>query len=312
MPNILNKTTHGIPEGSIYCGRVQGKPIQESFGNPFGHKGGNIILYRTNSRENAVQYFAHMMGPNGLGFIDRLNCTEEVRVTLRLQRQWILENLWQLKGLDLVCWCAPLKCHCEVLMRLANSPNTQEVKTEVKEPQKTASDYHIVCFTGHRPQNMDVQQIKNARDGIRNVLTQLKAEHGDRLLVISGCAAGVDQFAAHIALELGIRWTAAIPHEDYPKIFKLEGPEFSALLKTAHKVIYVHPKEKNPAFKIWMNFSRNKWMVEKSNQTIAVTYLDPNGITLTGPTKGGTMHGIQCAKRKANTDINHILTIVKI
>jgi hypothetical protein len=28
--------------------------------------------------------------------------------------------LHDLRGLDLVCWCAPLPCHGDVLLRLAN------------------------------------------------------------------------------------------------------------------------------------------------------------------------------------------------
>lgn len=28
--------------------------------------------------------------------------------------------LHELTGRDLVCWCAPLRCHCETLLRLAN------------------------------------------------------------------------------------------------------------------------------------------------------------------------------------------------
>ena len=30
--------------------------------------------------------------------------------------------LHTLAGHDLACWCAPLPCHCDVLVRLANPP----------------------------------------------------------------------------------------------------------------------------------------------------------------------------------------------
>ena len=39
---------------------------------------------------------------------------------------WVLRNntlmsrIHELKGKDLVCWCAPLPCHGDVLIRLAN------------------------------------------------------------------------------------------------------------------------------------------------------------------------------------------------
>lgn len=41
-------------------------------------------------------------------------------------REWIktqpelLNSLHELKGKDLVCWCAPKACHADVLMELAN------------------------------------------------------------------------------------------------------------------------------------------------------------------------------------------------
>ena len=30
------------------------------------------------------------------------------------------DDLEELRGKDLVCWCAPLPCHADVLLRLAN------------------------------------------------------------------------------------------------------------------------------------------------------------------------------------------------
>jgi hypothetical protein len=40
---------------------------------------------------------------------------------LRLQRH-LTDALPELAGCDLVCWCAPLPCHGNVLLRLALSP----------------------------------------------------------------------------------------------------------------------------------------------------------------------------------------------
>jgi hypothetical protein len=31
-----------------------------------------------------------------------------------------MDALPELRGLDLICWCAPLPCHGDVLLRLAN------------------------------------------------------------------------------------------------------------------------------------------------------------------------------------------------
>ena len=38
---------------------------------------------------------------------------------LRTQQK-LMAALPELRGLDLVCWCAPLPCHGDVLLRLAN------------------------------------------------------------------------------------------------------------------------------------------------------------------------------------------------
>ena len=37
-------------------------------------------------------------------------------------RPALLAQLHTLAGRDLACWCAPLPCHCDVLLRLANPP----------------------------------------------------------------------------------------------------------------------------------------------------------------------------------------------
>jgi hypothetical protein len=36
------------------------------------------------------------------------------------QQPRLMEALHELNGCDLVCWCAPLPCHGDVLLRLAN------------------------------------------------------------------------------------------------------------------------------------------------------------------------------------------------
>lgn len=87
MPRVLNKARDGVPEGAVYVGR----PTR--WGNPY------------------------KIGPHG----DR---TEVIR-----QFEKHMEDkpyLWdaavrELRGKDLVCWCAPLPCHADVLLRVANS-----------------------------------------------------------------------------------------------------------------------------------------------------------------------------------------------
>ena len=88
MPRVLNKRTHGIPAGAVYVGR----PTR--WGNPF-HMHSEVA-------RNLVcdQYENWIMAPEQLS--DRVAIRRELR------------------GKDLVCWCAPKRCHADTLLRIAN------------------------------------------------------------------------------------------------------------------------------------------------------------------------------------------------
>jgi hypothetical protein len=82
---VLNLHTDDQSKASIYVGRPS------RWGNPF-------IVGRHGSRATVVGKY----------------------------RQWVCEQpglmdaLPGLRGRDLACWCAPLPCHADVLMELAN------------------------------------------------------------------------------------------------------------------------------------------------------------------------------------------------
>ena len=44
--------------------------------------------------------------------------------TWLLQQLGLLADLPELRGKDLVCWCAPERCHGDILIELANSGPT--------------------------------------------------------------------------------------------------------------------------------------------------------------------------------------------
>lgn len=81
-PQVLNKHIHGIPEGAVYCGR--GSP----WGNPY-------VIGKHGDRKQVCGLF----------------------------RTYVLPELdvSALKGKDLVCFCAPLECHCDDLLIKANA-----------------------------------------------------------------------------------------------------------------------------------------------------------------------------------------------
>ncbi len=78
---------------AVYIGRGS------KFGNPFSHLSGTLAKHRVNSREEAILAY----------------------------RGWLLEHpeliaaaRVELKGKDLLCWCAPLPCHGDALLDIAN------------------------------------------------------------------------------------------------------------------------------------------------------------------------------------------------
>lgn len=86
MPKVLNHHRDDIPEDAVYIGR--GTP----YGNPF------------------------VIGRDG----DRNEVIEKYRI--HLNHNQTLRNLIQqnLRGKDLVCFCAPHKCHGDIVIDLAN------------------------------------------------------------------------------------------------------------------------------------------------------------------------------------------------
>ena len=90
MPKVLNhRESETIPPGAVYVGR----PSQ--WGNPFkiGPKGTRSLIIK--------DYRDWLWHPGN----------EALRQRVRAE----------LRGKDLVCWCAPKPCHADVLLEMANA-----------------------------------------------------------------------------------------------------------------------------------------------------------------------------------------------
>ncbi len=85
MPIVYNRRDDDVPDSAVYVGR--GSP----FGNPFKIVGGR--------RDKAIVKF---------------------REWLLTQPKLIEKVKRELRGKDLVCYCAPSLCHAEFLMEIAN------------------------------------------------------------------------------------------------------------------------------------------------------------------------------------------------
>ena len=85
MPIVLNKRRDGIPKGAVLVDRTT------KWGNPFR-------LERESERAEVLQCYREWI----------------------VQQPQLLRSLHELRGRDLVCWCAPKLCHADVLLEMAN------------------------------------------------------------------------------------------------------------------------------------------------------------------------------------------------
>ena len=88
-PRVLNKRRHGVPTGAVYVGRPS------IWGNPF-------VIGKDGTRNDVIAKYRDYLLSNS-------------SLMAKLEGE--------LKGRDLVCWCAPEACHADVLIELANKVN---------------------------------------------------------------------------------------------------------------------------------------------------------------------------------------------
>ena len=89
MPRVLNKRYDVIPEDAVYVGRPT------KWGNPYR-------IGVDGDRETVVRKYKEYVHDSG---------------TL---------DVSELRGKNLVCWCAPKQCHADVLLELANNKDEQK------------------------------------------------------------------------------------------------------------------------------------------------------------------------------------------
>ena len=100
MPKVLNKRDIGrfkpIPDNTVYVGRPS------KWGNPF--KIGMAYQGRILTRQDTIDAYKDWLLYSDNG--NRMIC-----------------DIDELRGKNLVCWCAPLSCHADLLLELANKEN---------------------------------------------------------------------------------------------------------------------------------------------------------------------------------------------
>jgi len=92
MCRVLNKHHAGIPAGAIYIGRGS------KWGNPFR-------IVHDGDRATVIARYERWLA----------------------DQQHLLRALDELRGRDLVCFCAPRACHGDFLLRLANATRDERI-----------------------------------------------------------------------------------------------------------------------------------------------------------------------------------------
>lgn len=96
MPKVWNKRDKNCPKNAVYIGRPS------KWGNPF--KIGDDYNGVPIDREHAISQYKDWLLYSDQGYK-------------------LFQDLYELKGKDLCCWCKPAMCHGDVLLELANKEN---------------------------------------------------------------------------------------------------------------------------------------------------------------------------------------------
>lgn len=104
---LINKKHDPIPSGAVYIGRGS------KYGNPFSHLSYGKAVVQVGTRDLAIKMYLSWI----LGDKDLIKLVSERGGPLPPTH----EDIQELEGKDLVCWCSPLPCHGQVLMELINN-----------------------------------------------------------------------------------------------------------------------------------------------------------------------------------------------
>lgn len=94
MPKVWNKHDPTTPSDAVYVGRPS------KWGNPYK-------MYGETARQPVIDAYRSML-------LHESTNPKSIYHQMRKVRE-------ELKGKDLVCWCAPKSCHADILLEIANS-----------------------------------------------------------------------------------------------------------------------------------------------------------------------------------------------
>ncbi|MGI5895054.1 MAG: SLOG family protein [Candidatus Merdivicinus sp.] len=161
---------------------------------------------------------------------------------------------------------------------------------------------NTACFTGHRPQKLDLacgsdpQKLSELRHRLQNKI--LTAIEDGYTTFLCGMAQGVDIWAGEIVLSLrevfhDIRLIAVLPYPGMGKGWKPDwNQRLNKILRLSDEIIVLYPGYHRGCF-----VQRDRFLVDQSSRVI--------GILIEG-SSGGTAYTVQYAEQK-NRELDLIL-----
>jgi uncharacterized phage-like protein YoqJ len=132
----------------------------------------------------------------------------------------------------------------------------------------------VIAITGHRPDKLGGWKPCPEHDLVKaGLVAKLTELQPDTLLI--GMALGTDQWAAEIALSLGIKWVPFLPYKDFGSNWPPHAQfHLKWLLEQASQdpVICFEGE-----YERWKMDGRNRWMVDNCQRVLAVYVGVPGG-----------------------------------
>jgi uncharacterized phage-like protein YoqJ len=132
----------------------------------------------------------------------------------------------------------------------------------------------VVTVTGHRPDKLGGYKTPNP---LYNLVIEELAKAFELFkpdYVITGMSLGVDQWAAELCLNMGIKFVAAVPFENQESKWPPHSQSrYHWLLNQASDRYTISPGGYEP----WKMQARNEWMVKSCQHVIAVWNGSPGG-----------------------------------
>lgn len=148
----------------------------------------------------------------------------------------------------------------------------------------------IICGTGHRPDKLG-GYTDEVSQRLQHTAAVWLADHPDVDMVISGGALGWDQALAAAARELSLKYIMALPFPGFEDRWPQSSRAFLyGLIHDAHDAHHICES----GYAGWKMQERNKWMVDNSNQVLALW----NGTT------GGTSNCVKYAEKVGKPIVN--------